>query len=300
MILIALTIGFTLNNMYDDAYITFFLMFGYIFLVLLKRENMIEEEENTATNSFSTKANISKTAYHVYYGDELNFSDDELTRILTKRFPYFIPLSPIQKTEFLKRLQNFIADKTFKIHEGKGFKEMPVLISAAAIQLSFGLKKYLLPHFEFIHIYPQEFLRVRPVLCFLKGNVSRHAINLSWKHFMEGYLNPADGQNVGLHELAHALYYQMFEVGNNADKGFRDLYDEYIIDADKAYRTEKTTAEGLYSEYAERNSQEFWAESVEIFFEKPVEMRSYYPQLYDRMKFLLNQDPVNNNPSMIR
>ena len=55
----------------------------------------------------------------------------------------------------------------------------------------------------------------------------------------------------------------------------------------------------LYSDYALRNFQEFWAESVEIFFEKPVEMESHYPQLYQTMKGLLNQDPINKNPSMI-
>ena len=45
---------------------------------------------------------------------------------------------------------------------------MPVLISAAAIQLTFGLKKYLLPNFKFIHIYPKEFLRVQPTICYWK------------------------------------------------------------------------------------------------------------------------------------
>ena len=108
-------------------------------------------------------------------------------------------LSAIQKARFISRIQNFIAHKTFKIHDTKGYKEMPVLISAAAIQLTFGLKKYLLPNFEFIHVYPREFMRIKNTICFLEGNVSGHTINLSWKHFLEGYAIPDDGQNVGLH-----------------------------------------------------------------------------------------------------
>jgi MtfA peptidase len=256
------------------------------------------KRENKGGVSNSSKTNIVHTAYHTYYGKELSFSNLEITDVLNKRFPYFNALSQIQKTRFIERLQNFIANKIFKVHDSNGYKEMPILISAAAIQLTFGLKKYLLPNFEFIHVYPQEFLRIRETICFLEGNVSGHAINLSWKHFLAGYAQSDDGQNVGLHEMAHALYYQTFVVEKNADKNFRDLYDGFINDGNKVYHTEKTVDGGLYSEYAIKNFQEFWAESVEIFFEKPAAMKDHYPELYETIKFLLNQDPHNKIASV--
>jgi len=275
-------------------------MFAYlVFFFILKKDDSTEEYEETGSSSLPVKSTITKTPYLVYYGDELNFADAELAAILVRRFPYFKDLSALQKAKFIERLQNFIANKTFKIHDSKGYKEMPVLISAAAIQLTFGLKKYLLPNFEFIHVYPQEFMRVHNTICFLEGNVSGHAINLSWKHFLEGYAIVNDGQNVGLHELAHALYYQTFVVEENADKNFRNLYNGFISDGNKAYHTEKTVEGGLYSDYAIKNFQEFWAESAEIFFEKPAAMKSLYPQLYETLKFLLNQDPVNKIASVI-
>ncbi len=271
----------------------FIILFICVFLFILYKA--IKERKNEPAYNEQPVYNESKpvaSPSFKYYGDELNFSDEQLAAILTKRFQYYNALSPTEQEIFIERLQKFMADKTFKIHGEKAYKEMPVLISAAAIQLTFGLKKYLLPHFEFIHIHPQEFLRVRPILCFLEGNVSGHSINLSWKHFLDGYANLKDGQNVGLHELAHALYYQTFEVEENVDKNFRNYYDDFNVFGNKAYHTEKTVAGGLYSEYAEKNFQEFWAESVEIFFEKPVEMRSNYPQLYQAIKEMLNQDPV--------
>ena len=281
----------------DAQFIFIFLaIFGIIIYKFWKKSEVTVTYSQTI---FTDKEKPGKKNLLVFYGDELYFSDQQIAAILTRRFPFYNKLSQGRQTLFLERLQNFMADKTFKIHDKKGFKEMPVLISAAAIQLTFGLKKYLLPHFRFIHIHPQEFLRVQPILCFLEGNVSGHSINLSWKHFLEGYTKPDDGQNVGLHELAHALYYQTFEVEENVDSNFRDLYNNFNVDGNKAYDTEKNFAGGLYSEYAEKNFQEFWAESVEIFFENPVEMESYYPQLYQTMKALLNQDPRNNNPSMI-
>jgi MtfA peptidase len=58
-------------------------------------------------------------------------------------------------------------------------------------------------------------------------------------------------------------------------------------------------ATNLYSEYALRNFQEFWAESIELFFEKPAAMKAAYPQLYNAMQSLLNQDPFNKIISVI-
>ena len=106
----------------------------------------------------------------------------------------------------------------------------------------------------------------------LEGNVSGHAINLSWKHFLEGYEDTNDGQNVGLHELAHALYYQTFEVEENVDSNFRDTFNDFNNYGNKVFRPGiENRCNDLYSEYAVKNFQEFWAESVEIFFEKPLQ-----------------------------
>ncbi|MGC4102536.1 zinc-dependent peptidase [Ferruginibacter sp.] len=291
LILFAITVGFAFNNDFRDGSFTLLLMVGYImFFIVVKREDQSEEPDNSG---IATASGIPRTPYQLYHGDELNFSDEELKAILTKRFPYYNQLSAIQKERFLERLQDFIANKVFKIHDKTGFKEMPVLISAAAIQLTFGLKKYLLPNFEFIHVYPEEFVRIHDTICFLEGNVSGHAINLSWKHFLEGYATPDDGQNVGLHELAHALYYQTFIVEENIDNNFRNGFDDFNINGNKVFAQESKPGNDLYSDYALKNFQEFWAESAEIFFEKPAAMKAAYPELYDTIKLLLNQDPYN-------
>jgi Mlc titration factor MtfA (ptsG expression regulator) len=277
------------------------MIFSFISILLLVfyfiKRSADDGERNDSDNFTepgSSETNIVKArSYLIYYGDELNFTNAELTAVLTKRFPYFNSLSAIQQQRFLKRLQAFIANKVFKIHDEKAYKEMPILISAAAIQLTFGLEKYLLPNFEFIHVYPQEFMRIQDNICFLEGNVSGHAINLSWKHFLEGYANPTDGQNVGLHELAHALYYQTFVAEENVDRNFRNTFDNFNSYGNKVFEQELQPGNDLYSDYALRNFQEFWAESAEIFFERPAAMKAFYPQLYDTLKFLLNQDPYN-------
>ena len=48
----------------------------------------------------------------------------------------------------------------------------------------------------------------------------------------------------------------------------------------------------LYSDYGLKNLQEFWAESVEIFFERPSAMKEQYPELFTQISLLLNQQPI--------
>lgn len=292
--LFVLVISFTVqvHDYIGTAVLSAIVLLGVLVTVFSKAKISDYTEEMLSYPEKATHGDgILNSPAEIYYGDELSFSTADLDRILTKRFPYYKELLQPEKERFLKRLEEFIEIKTFKIHVKPGYIEMPVLISAAAIQLTFGLKKYLLPHFEFIHVYPEEFMRVHPVICLLEGNVSGHSINLSWKHFLDGYEDCSDGKNVGLHEMAHALYYQTFVIEEHVDDGFRRTFDEFEMDGNKVYETEKSTAGGLYSEYGEKNFQEFWAESAELFFEKPGALKNLYPTLYASIRILLNQDP---------
>lgn len=237
---------------------------------------------------------VEKSAAITIEGDDMHLTDEMALPVLQKHFPYFNRLSFPNRQKFLQRLKRFAAAKTFKIHDEQGFKEMPILVSATAIQLSFGLDKYLLPGFPFIHIYPEEFLGIHPNIRYLEGNVSARHIRISWKHFLQGFQYPADGQNVGLHEMAHAYYYQNMELGENVDDGFMDAFPTFNINADKVFSAEKLPGNDLYSDYALKNSQEFWAGSIELFFEKPEELKAKYRGLYDALCGLLNQDPAGS------
>lgn len=256
-----------------------------------------DEDDDRYTDDEETPAPVKKKDYFTYYGSELNFSNEELSAVLNKHLSYFRNLSFHNRDKFLFRLNEFIKAKTFMIHDTSGFKEMPILISAAAVQLGFGLEKYLLPNFEYIHIFPEEFIGLHPTLRLLEGNVSGHCINISWKHFLKGFQLPADGQNVGLHEMSHAYYYQNFETDEHLDARFINGFDSFNSYGNKVFEQEQLPGRDLYSDYAMKNFQEFWAESVEIFFEKPTLLRLQYPELYSAISELLNQDPINDSPS---
>ncbi|MEO6721975.1 MAG: zinc-dependent peptidase [Ferruginibacter sp.] len=274
-------------------------MFLLVFIVLFsaaaiysnKKTKRLAKANPLSNADDAMPAPIQQTTALVYSGNNLDFSDELITEVLTRRFRFYKQLNEEDKLKFIRRLKKFMALKTFVIHDTGGFKEMPLLVCATAVQICFGLDKYLLPNFDTFNIYPQEFISTHPSLRVLIGNVTGNTINLSWKHFLDGFQYGEDGQNVGIHELAHALYYQTFVVEKNVDREFRDSFVDFNNYGNKVYDLEKLPGPGLYSEYAIRDFQEFWAESVEIFFERPVQMKTVYPELYAAMSGLLNQDP---------
>jgi Mlc titration factor MtfA (ptsG expression regulator) len=225
-----------------------------------------------------------------FHGRTIDITNAHLERTLNKRFPYYRSLEEKQKARFLRRLKKFIRKKTFIIKDEEGFKEMPVLVSAAAIQLSFGLKHYLLPFYRYIRIFPEEYIAADSFKI-LAGNVQNNVISVAWNHLLQGYENQSDGSNLGLHEMSHALYIQKMVIDEHYAPEFTSRYQDLVSECHEAYKMELEGRKDLYSPYADSNLQEFWAESVEIFFEKPDALNDHYPDVFAAISMLLNQDP---------
>jgi Mlc titration factor MtfA (ptsG expression regulator) len=230
----------------------------------------------------------------VFEGRTLAISPEEQHAILMRRFPYYKGLEFSLQQRFLKRLNIFINSKIFIIKEEEGFKEMPLLVSAAAIQLSFGLDDFILPFYRYVRIYHQEYFALHN-FSFLAGNVQGRTITVAWNHFLDGVENTQDGSNVGLHEMSHALYFQKLIIDENYAKRFTRQWKALIAHCEEAHKAEVSMKKDLYSDYAAKEMQEFWAESVELFFEKPVQLKQEYPEVFGAMCNLLNQDPTVTN-----
>lgn len=237
-----------------------------------------------------TRIIISKQAL-VYDGRKLDLSTHEIVTILSKYFPYYKNLAPHLQQRFIKRLKAFMTRKTFVIYAREGYKEMPVLLSAAAIQITFGLKKFLLPHYKYICIHPEEYFADNSFRV-LAGHVKGNAITLAWNRFLNGFNDEHDGSNVGLHEMAHALYYQYLEADLFKSQRFNSHFDDVMELGEEVYALKHQNIQ-LFTSYAFTNLQEFWAESVELFFEKPIELKQHYLDLFHTMHQLLNQSPEN-------
>ena len=234
----------------------------------------------------------------VVHGRDLNLAADDLHRILQKRFWYYRQLNQHYQQVFVFRLQVFLARKTFIIKASEGVREMPVLVSASAVQLTFGLPDFTLSFYRYIRIYPAEFVS-EDFTKILVGNVTSNIITVAWTHFLDGYQDEQDGANLGLHEMSHALYFQKIEVEAGYAKTFAKQFRHLFYLCQHAFESEVAGHKNLYSAYAEKDLQEFWAESVELFFEKPALLREHYHLVFDQMLLLLNQDPARKEAPIV-
>jgi MtfA peptidase len=245
-------------------------------------------------NNADEKFNDLTKGYFVYHGHDLTITDERYEKTLQKHSVYYRGLSPELKEIFLKRTKAFLRDKTFLIKSNDTFIEMPVLLSAAAVQLTFGLDKYQLPHYQYIRIFREEYFASDDSLRVLAGHVYGNTITVSWNHFLDGFGEYTDGVNLGLHEMAHALYFQLAEADSGRCRKFIANFEAVMQEGKEAIRQIHTRPSELYKENAYRNLQEFWAESVELFFERPSELKRENNDIYEAMKEILNQDPLNN------
>jgi MtfA peptidase len=268
---------------------------GIVIILLYVAFVLIDSNKKKTQSAYSSKLltapDIDETDI-VYNGVTNAIGQGVIEAILEKHCSYYKSLQPVLRQKFLERTHHFMKQKVFIIKNDEGFREMPVLVSAAAIQLTFGLNDYLLPFYKYIRVYPQEYLGDN-FFKVLAGNVQNNVITVAWNQFLKGNENLTDGSNVGLHEMSHALYFQKLVIDSYHAKEFCKCYDHVLNVCKEAYETEVNGQRNLYSAYADTDMQEFWAESVEIFFEKPGELNEQYPSVYEAMKSLLNQGPLN-------
>lgn len=213
---------------------------------------------------------------------------------LQKYHSYYKKLSPADKVIFEKRVQKFIGQKQFIARGGLNSvtDEMKALIAGAAVQLTFGHPTVYFAHFKRILIYPDDYYSQISKRRH-KGEVNVGGIIvLSWKNFVDGYIDDEDGRNLGLHEMAHAL--RLENAIRNDQYGF---LDQKLLNVwtDLCYREIEKMNDGeslFFRNYASIDSQEFFAVAVEYFFEKPKEFREWNTALYDTLAKILNQDPL--------
>jgi Mlc titration factor MtfA (ptsG expression regulator) len=218
--------------------------------------------------------------------------------IVSKHIRYYNRLGLEDQRKFLFRTFLFRKARRFHYIEVKESAEMPILISAVAIQLTFGLDKYMLNYFNEIYVLKDDYhygFYSRPFM----GHVDQSGIYLSWDNFIKGISGQTPYCNVGLHEMGHALAYVTFITETEEDKHFKKEFKNFSKVARPIFADMQGGNRNLLGEYAAVNYHEFWAVSVETFFENPVCMRLDLPDLYQAMVDLLRQDPLqmrsNNN-----
>ena len=128
---------------------------------------------------------------------------------------------------------------------------------------------------------------------------ARGPVVLSWNDALHGGLDAGDGHNVVIHEFAHQLdglsgYVNGIPIlrkGQSYARWERAMLDAYRDHGERLDRGAPT----LIDPYGATNHQEFFAEALVVFFEKPQALRAERPELYAQLAKLLALDPAQRD-----
>ncbi len=171
--------------------------------------------------------------------------------------------------------------------------EMKAMIGACAAQLLWNLPDVSLDHFTRVVIHRGHFRSARTAQLHV-GETHPLAgdIVISWRDLVFGYAHSHDAENVGLHELAHALWFENLFLGNRSAVWTDELVTRWKSLAEEEISAIRAGRSKLLSRYAGTNQAEFFAVAVEFFFERSQDFREKLPELYGTMMGLLRQDPA--------
>lgn len=236
-----------------------------------------------------------------FYFYLINKLPDDYRLILQEYFSFYNRLSEKDKEKFEAKLLFFIADKKFIARQLPGItNEMRVLVSACAAQLTLGLPNVTLKHFTKILIYPNEYYStINKAYHQGEVNPAYKIIVISWKSFIEGYIDPSDSRNLGLHEMTHALHLE-----NIIRNGQHDFLDKNLLNSLKQIADETIEKPGhpaisFFRSSAFRDFHEFFAISVENYFERPQEMLQVVPEIYQIIQGLLKITPEGRPAALL-
>ena len=146
--------------------------------------------------------------------------------VIGSLFTYYNDLPDELKRRFVSRVHHFKVSKKFHYIGLENHDDTAILVSASAIQVTFGLKNYHLSHFKDIYILADAYHMDDDEELYI-GHVAPDGIYLSWKHFLYGYSYKNDSINVAVHEMSHALLYNNFFAQYGNDSHFRLNYEKF-------------------------------------------------------------------------
>ena len=228
-------------------------------------------------------------------------------QIIEQNVPMYERLSEADRDRLRRRVQVFLAEKSF---EGAGGLEMTdlirVTIAAQACMLLLHLDEgEYYPRLRSIVVYPSAYRVPRG----REGDIVHEghnvhlgeswgdgAVVLAWNSARRGAADPRDGQNVILHEFAHQL-----DQEDGASDGTPELeqwafYAPWARVLSEHYLALRKAASGgrktLLDHYGATNEAEFFAVATEAFFERPSQLRTRHPELYEELARYFGQDPA--------
>ncbi|MEM6474950.1 MAG: M90 family metallopeptidase [Pseudomonadota bacterium] len=231
---------------------------------------------------------------------------DQQRAIVAQLVPITRRLPPDLRAKLEGKINLFLDQITFHGQNGLEVNDAIRLSIAAQAALLVVNSPAWFETLRTVLVYPSAFQTRRPThdgyvvreknLSLLGESWARGPVVLSWDHALQGGLDERDGHNVVIHEFAHQLDaltghtngIPILRKGQGYagwEKAMLDAYNDHVERVQLGYQT-------LIDPYGATNHEEFFAEAVVTFFERPRELRREEPALYAQLAELLALDPA--------
>jgi Mlc titration factor MtfA (ptsG expression regulator) len=237
---------------------------------------------------------------------------DEAWATIDKNVPYARTLDAGTRAELAGLVQVFLAEKHF---EGCGglelTPEIQLTIAAQACVLLLHRESDVYPTIDTVLVYPHAYRTPpAPQLVFARspsvvGQEARSGemswkqgiVVLAWDHVRTETHVVGDGQNLVMHEFAHALDAEDGAMDGAPPLDTRERYQRWaLVLGDELDAMSRRLEDGLETDirpYGATNAREFFAVVTEKFFEDARELKLAHPRLYAELKEFYKQDPAS-------
>jgi len=125
---------------------------------------------------------------------------------------------------------------------------------------------------------------------------SRGPVILSWAHSQQGALDDHDGHNVVIHEFAHQFDDRSGRTDGVPLLNRAQSHAKWVeVFLDGFARHQRLAAQGrqtVIDPYGATGHEEYFATSVEAFFERAVDLRAAEPDVYAKLADVFQLDPA--------
>jgi Mlc titration factor MtfA (ptsG expression regulator) len=227
--------------------------------------------------------------------------ENNYKNLLNQHVAFYQKLNDAGKAKFEGMVANFI--ETIRI-EGVGLEIDDldrVLVAASAVIPIFGYNEWRYTNLTNVILYPDTFNNdfqfegedgSRNMLGLVGSGFMNGQMLLSRAALLSGFSASSGKNNTGIHEFVHLL-----DKSDGATDGVPEhlLPHEYATPWLKMMHQEIERIEKGKSDinpYATTNEAEFLAVASEYFFEKPDQLKTKHPELYEQLSRVFAQDPA--------
>jgi len=217
--------------------------------------------------------------------------------VLQREVVFYRALSPSEKERFRRLVQVFIAEKRITGIKVDLDTTTLVLAAASAVIPIFGFPEWEWHQISEVLIYPDRFeeefsfgsAREHVALGMVGTGAMNRMMILSKPDLLDGFRNPGDKRNVGLHEFAHLVDKSDGTIDGVPSIGLNRKTIGPWIELVRQKMKEIESGKSDINPYALTNEAEFFAVASEYFFERPGVMQQKHPKLYAALERLFNQ-----------